>query len=116
MKYRRHVIEFVVVSEFCEANNRRDGIAHKWREDFVELAIIDPDRKVRGIPAVVCETAKNGFRTTQYRYSFRFTPTNLLSNELNCLRRTCGEQGCLVGGDLHRSRIARARDVRYNRA
>ena len=107
MKYCRRIIELIVFSEFREANDRRDSIARKWRQDFVELAISGPDRELRGILAVVCEAAKNCLRATQYRYLFRFAPKNLLSNELNCLRRTCGEQRRLVGGDLHLSRVSR---------
>src|SRR5215831_12919712 len=106
MKYRCRVIESIVVSEFCKANDRRDGIAHKWCEGVVQLASIGPECKLQGILAVVCETAKNCFRATQYRYPFRFAPKNLFSYELNCFRRTCRKQWCLVCGDLHRSRIA----------
>jgi hypothetical protein len=100
------------MTEFCEANDGSDGIARQRFENRSELPAVRSNRDPARVVAEIRQAAQNRFWEAKHRDAIRLALTDALLHVADRFHRVLGEQWCLVGGNLHRSRIKRASDRR----
>ena len=85
-----------------------DGVARERRKHARELIALCVERELRRIGGIVRQAAENRLRTTEYGDALQFAPCHAPADQVEGLERAGGQQGSLVGGDLHNASVSRA--------